>query len=62
MRLAGYEHIPVDVHVPVLDIPAPVDHSPSPILSDAVVQGSFSSDRRDYLEIFAELKESLARS
>ncbi|KAJ7364252.1 hypothetical protein DFH08DRAFT_681115 [Mycena albidolilacea] len=61
MRFAGYEHIPVDVHVPVLDIPAPLDHSPSRILSDAVIQGSFASDRRDYLEIFAELKESLAR-
>ncbi|KAJ7761987.1 hypothetical protein DFH07DRAFT_814798 [Mycena maculata] len=61
IRLAGYEYIPVDVHVPILDIPVPVDHRPPRILSDAVIQGSFSTDRRDYLEIFAELKESLAR-
>jgi len=61
IRLAGYEHIHIDVHVPVLDIPIAVDHKPSRILSDAVVQGTFFSDRRDYLEIFAELKESLLR-
>ncbi|KAF7336776.1 putative eukaryotic translation initiation factor 5 [Mycena venus] len=61
IRAAGYEYIPVDVHVPVLDIPVAVDHSPSRILSDVVIQGSFATDRRDYLEIFSELKESLAR-
>ncbi|KAJ7859134.1 hypothetical protein B0H14DRAFT_3630747 [Mycena olivaceomarginata] len=44
MRLAGYEHIRVDAHVPVLDIPV----------------GSFASDRLEYLVIFADLKESLA--
>ncbi|KAJ7170873.1 hypothetical protein C8R43DRAFT_875713 [Mycena crocata] len=60
-RWAGYEHIPVDVHVPVLDVPIPEDHKPARILSDAVIQGTFSTDRRDYLEIFAELTESLAR-
>ncbi|KAJ6458883.1 hypothetical protein DFH09DRAFT_1231861 [Mycena vulgaris] len=61
IRLAGYEYIPVDVHVPVLDIPMAVDHGRSRILSDAVIQGTFYSDRRDYLEIFSELKESLLR-
>ncbi|KAJ7031326.1 hypothetical protein C8F04DRAFT_960524 [Mycena alexandri] len=61
VRVAGYEYIPVDVHVPVLDIPVAVDRRPTRILSDAVIQGSFYTDRRDYLEIFAELKESLAR-
>lgn len=61
MRLAGYEHIRVDAHVPVLDIPVVLDHSPGRILSDAVIQGSFASDRLDYLEIFADVKESLAR-
>ncbi|KAJ7261789.1 hypothetical protein B0H12DRAFT_1013278 [Mycena haematopus] len=61
IRSAGYEYIPIDVHVPVLDIPVAVDHSPLRILSDAVIQGSFSTDRRDYVEIFAELKESLER-
>ncbi|KAJ7928846.1 hypothetical protein B0H13DRAFT_2652777 [Mycena leptocephala] len=44
IRSAGYEYIPVDVHVPVLDVPGP-----------------FYTDRRDYLEIFSELKESFAR-
>ncbi|KAJ7678990.1 hypothetical protein DFH06DRAFT_975066 [Mycena polygramma] len=58
IRSAGYEYIPVDVHVPVLDIPVAADHKPSRVLSDAVIQGSFSLDRRDYIEIFAELKES----
>ncbi|KAJ7158594.1 hypothetical protein C8R46DRAFT_1109642 [Mycena filopes] len=61
VRMAGYEYIPVDVHVPILDIPVAVDHRPSRILSDAVIQGSFYTDRRDYLEIFTELNESLAR-
>ncbi|KAJ7773484.1 hypothetical protein B0H16DRAFT_1304851 [Mycena metata] len=61
VRAAGYEYIPVDVHVPVLDVPVAVDRKPARILSDAVIQGSFYTDRRDYLEIFAELKESLAR-
>ncbi|KAJ7707475.1 hypothetical protein B0H17DRAFT_918123 [Mycena rosella] len=63
IRLAGYENIAIDVHVPVLDIPVAVDHGqrPSRVLSDAVIQGSFAADRRDYLEIFAELKESLLR-
>ncbi|KAJ7455257.1 hypothetical protein B0H11DRAFT_2067394 [Mycena galericulata] len=61
IRSAGYEYIPVDVHVPVLDVPLSKDHQSSRILSDAVIQGSFSTDRRDYLEIFSELKESLAR-
>ncbi|KAJ7126792.1 hypothetical protein C8R44DRAFT_617561 [Mycena epipterygia] len=62
IRSAGYEYIPIDVHVPVLDVPMVVDHRPSRILSDAVIQGSFSSDRRDYLQIFADLKESLSRN
>ncbi|KAJ6513047.1 hypothetical protein C8R45DRAFT_812313 [Mycena sanguinolenta] len=61
IRSAGYEYIPVDVHVPVLDVPVIVNRSSSRILSDAVIQGSFSTDRRDYVEIFAELKESLER-
>ncbi|KAJ6623988.1 hypothetical protein B0H10DRAFT_1785286 [Mycena sp. CBHHK59/15] len=61
IRSAGYEYIPIDVHVPVLDIPLAKDPQPSLILSDAVIQGSFSADRRDYMHIFAELIESLSR-
>ncbi|KAJ7761986.1 hypothetical protein DFH07DRAFT_739565 [Mycena maculata] len=64
IRLAGYEYIPVDVHVPILDLPFPADQRTSNILSDAVIQGSFTTARRDYVgsfqEMFAELKESLA--
>lgn len=61
IRSAGYEYIPIDVHIPVLDVPMVVDHRSSRILSDAVIQGTFYSDRRDYLQIFADLKESLSR-
>ncbi|KAJ6546927.1 hypothetical protein B0H19DRAFT_954108 [Mycena capillaripes] len=61
IRSAGYEHIPVDVHIPVLDLPKMINPKQSRILSNAVIQGTFALDRRDYLEFFAELKESLAR-
>ncbi|KAJ7227367.1 hypothetical protein GGX14DRAFT_347996 [Mycena pura] len=61
IRSAGYEYIPVDVHVPVLDTAVAVEHQPLRILANAVIQGSFFADRRDYLAIFAELNESLAR-
>ncbi|KAJ7650072.1 hypothetical protein FB45DRAFT_731699 [Roridomyces roridus] len=60
-RSAGLEYIPVDVHVPILDIPLAVDDRPTRILTNAVIQGSFNTDRRDYVEMFSELKESLAR-
>jgi hypothetical protein len=60
IRSAGYEYIPVDVHIPVLDVPVPVDQSPSRILSSAVIQGNFEAGRREYPKIFAELNESLA--
>ncbi|KAJ7067131.1 hypothetical protein C8F01DRAFT_980679 [Mycena amicta] len=59
IRLAGFENIPVDVHVPVLDIPVSSSRKPSRALSAGVIQGSFFSDRRDYLKIFSELNESL---
>lgn len=57
---AGYEHIPIDVHVPVLDIPDLPEQSAPRILSKAVVQGSFNLARRDYLNLFAELSDSLS--
>jgi len=61
IRSAGMEHIPVDVHVPVLALQ---DHhvplsSPSRHLSNAVIQGSFSAGRRDYPRIFSELNQSM---
>ena len=53
------EHIPVDVHVPVLDIPNLPDMDHQRELSKAVIQGSISPGRRDYYRIFADLITSL---
>ncbi|KAI0366212.1 hypothetical protein BV20DRAFT_952667 [Pilatotrama ljubarskyi] len=56
---AGYDHIPIDVHVPVLDIPElPVKSLPR-YLAKAVIQGTFSIDRRNYPGIFRDLIASL---
>jgi hypothetical protein len=60
IRSAGFEYIPIHVHVPVLDIPL-ADRKYSRVLSDAVIQGSFSPIRRTYADFFAELGESFAR-
>ncbi|KAJ7312333.1 hypothetical protein DFH08DRAFT_897285 [Mycena albidolilacea] len=60
VRSAGYEHIPIDVHVPVLDIPAAVDKSPLRILSNVVIQGNFAHERRDYRNLFNDLLRSLS--
>jgi len=59
IRTAGYEHVPIDVHIPVLDIPRLPDKSDRQILSNAVIQGSFDVSRRDYPAIFQELNQSL---
>ncbi|KAL0955048.1 hypothetical protein HGRIS_003966 [Hohenbuehelia grisea] len=61
IRTAGYEHIPIDVHVPVLDIPRLPERSTERILSKAVIQGSFNQDRRDYANLFQDLSSSLAK-
>ncbi|KAI0766182.1 hypothetical protein BD413DRAFT_481527 [Trametes elegans] len=56
---AGFDHIPIDVHVPVLDLPSiPVKVLPRH-LTTAVIQGSFSVDRRNYPRIFRDLISSL---
>ncbi|KAI0750673.1 hypothetical protein C8Q80DRAFT_1153320 [Daedaleopsis nitida] len=56
---ADFEHLPVDVHIPVLDIPnLPVKPSPRP-LTKAVIQGKFEAERRDYGHIFQELIDSM---
>jgi hypothetical protein len=57
---AGYEYIPIDVHVPILDIPDLPGHSAQRIPSNIVIQGSFATDRRDYLHFFEELIASLS--
>ncbi|KAL6297970.1 hypothetical protein BKA93DRAFT_745058 [Sparassis latifolia] len=56
---AGYEYIPADVHMPVLDIPDLPTRPLNRTLSKAVVQGTFSTERRDYEHIFGELIASL---
>ncbi|KAF7345367.1 putative eukaryotic translation initiation factor 5 [Mycena venus] len=60
VRSAGFEYIPVDAHIPVLDIPVAAQPNPSRVLSTVVIQGNFAHERRDYRNIFADLKESLA--
>ena len=56
---ADFEHIPVDVHIPVLPIPnLPLKETPR-YLTKAVIQGKFEMERRDYLHIFQELIDSL---
>ena len=55
---AGYEVIPVDVHVPILNLPDLPDKSGRKILSTAGIQGSFG-DRRVYDVIFQDLNRSL---
>jgi len=56
---AGYEHIRVDVHMPILDIQSSSVLSPNRVLSNVVIQGSFATDRRDYAGIFSQLNASL---
>ena len=59
LAAADFEHVSVDVHVPVLDIPnLPVKKTPRP-LTKAVIQGKFEPDRRDYGRIFQELIASM---
>ncbi|KAG5720101.1 putative eukaryotic translation initiation factor 5 [Termitomyces sp. T112] len=56
---AGYEYIPIDVHVPILPLRNLPERSVSGPLSKAVIQGSFSVDRRDYRNVFHDLNNSL---
>ena len=56
---AGYEFIPADVHVPVLDIQDLPVLPQERILSDAVIQGYFDSSRRDYERIFNQLSQDI---
>ncbi|KAI1788969.1 hypothetical protein LXA43DRAFT_974565 [Ganoderma leucocontextum] len=56
---AGYQHIPINVHVPILEI-ADLPIKPHPRqLVHAVIQGTLVADRRDYLRVFDELIASL---
>ncbi|TFK88374.1 hypothetical protein K466DRAFT_489070 [Polyporus arcularius HHB13444] len=56
---AGYQYIPVDVHVPILDV-RNLPSRPLPRhLSKVAIQGSINPVRRDYHRIFRELIASL---
>ena len=56
---AGYQYIPVDVHVPILEIPN-LPTKPLPRhLSRAVIQGTLNGERRDYRRFFRDLIASL---
>ena len=56
---AGYEHIPIDVFVPIFDVPNLPHLSLSRQLSNAVISGSYESNRRDYAHVIEELFECL---
>ena len=56
---AGYQHIPIDVHVPILEIPhLPTKPLPRQLVH-AVIQGTLVANRRDYLRFFDDLIASL---
>jgi hypothetical protein len=59
LHSAGYGLVPVDVHVPILDIPQLPDKSGRSILSNAVIQGTFDGGRRAYSDIFKDLIKHL---
>ncbi|KAJ7903301.1 hypothetical protein B0H14DRAFT_3421539 [Mycena olivaceomarginata] len=54
MRLAGYEHIRVDAHVPVLDIPVVLDHKPWAHSLDALEGIPYDPKVWGYLPLGAE--------
>ncbi|KAF9030954.1 hypothetical protein BDZ89DRAFT_1064277 [Hymenopellis radicata] len=60
IQSAGYEYIPIDVHVPILDLPDLPVHASTRLLSNVVIQGTFSMDRRNYRQIFKDLNDSLS--
>ncbi|TBU27700.1 hypothetical protein BD311DRAFT_664971 [Dichomitus squalens] len=59
LHTAGYQYIPIDVHVPILDIPdLPIKPLPRHLVT-AVIQGTLVGERRDYHRFFNDLIESL---
>lgn len=56
---ASFEHIPIDVHVPVLDVKGLPVKDPNRKLSKAVIQGSFDTSRRNYTAFFSDIIQSL---
>ena len=59
LRSAGYELVPVDTFVPILNLSGLPDKSGRQILSSAVIQGSFDPNRRSYFDIFEDLIRNL---
>ncbi|KZP07911.1 hypothetical protein FIBSPDRAFT_272137 [Athelia psychrophila] len=55
---AGFQQVLVDTHVPILNISTSSTRS-SGRLSNVAIQGSFSTDSRDFIRIFARLIQSL---
>ena len=62
LSASDFEHVPVDVHIPLLDIPNPPVKTSPRHLTKAVIQGKFEMERRDYARIFQELIDSLNRA
>src|SRR5262245_32898800 len=59
-RLAGFEYVKIDTHIPILDLPIEArNRSNSSRLSNAVIQGLVVINVRDYLGIFDDLIASL---
>ena len=59
LNSAGYEHVPIDVFVPILDMPDMPELPPTRMLSNAVIQGSLNPGRRHYDVVFNDLTEAL---
>ncbi|KZP29682.1 hypothetical protein FIBSPDRAFT_815775 [Athelia psychrophila] len=57
-RSAGYEHVLVDTHVPILNISTPTRHHLGR-LSNAVIQGTFDPSVRGFDRIFQDLVRAI---
>ncbi|KAL7414541.1 hypothetical protein BDY24DRAFT_385586 [Mrakia frigida] len=55
----GYEYVPVHVHIPVLPLKLPTKPAKNEMLTNAVIQGSFDPNRRDFEGVFQDLIEEL---
>jgi len=59
LHSAGLGLVPINTHVPILDLPHLPDKSGRQVLTNAVIQGSFAEDRRAYPYTFENLIRSL---
>jgi hypothetical protein len=51
--------VPVDAHIPILNLSGLPDKSGRKVLSSAVIQGSFDPVRRAYFDILKDLIRNL---